>query len=231
MKEKPSPQKFSTKTADAKRIAKKAARTAPVSESVVSLSISADYCQFIEDLKTRITAARVTAARKVNQELVLLYWDIGRGILEKQQKLGWGESVVEIVASDLQRAFPNMTGFSARNVWYMRRLYEVFSDSEFVELAGKRTSQLSSRQIRPQPVAELTGSDKRRQIIVKKAAAKKTLILQQPAAELETFTILQLLAAEIPRGHHMLMLDKLSEPAARLWYLQKRDKLRPQEHS
>ncbi len=96
---------------------------------------------------------------------------------------------------------------------------EVFSDSEFVELAGKRTSQLSARQIRPQPVAELTESDKRRQIIVKKAAAKKTLILQQPAAELETFTILQQLAAEIPWGHHMLMLDKLSVPAARLWYL------------
>ena len=112
-----------------------------------------------------------------------------------------------------------MTGFSARNVWYMRRLYEVFSDSEFVELAGKRTSQLSARQIRPQPVAELTESDKRRQIIVKKAATKKTLILQQPAAELETFTILQQLAAEIPWGHHMLMLDKLTVPAARLWYL------------
>ncbi len=98
---------------------------------------------------------------------------IGRGIIENQQTLGWGESVVEIVASDLQRAFPNMTGFSARNVWYMRRLYEVFSDSEFVELAGKRTSQLSARQIRPQPVAELTESDKLRQIIVKKAPAKK----------------------------------------------------------
>jgi len=62
-------------------------------------------------------------------------------------------------------------------------------------------------------------SDKRRQIIVKQAAADKTPILQQPAAELETFTNLQQLAAEIPWGHHMLMLDKLSVPAARLWYL------------
>ncbi len=193
MKKKPSPRKLSTKkTAAAKRIAKKPPRNAAAaaSESVASVSISDDYRQFIEDLKTRITAARVTAARKVNQELVLLYWDIGRGIIEKQQTLGWGESVVEIVASDLQRAFPNMTGFSARNVWYMRRLYEAYSAPEFVQLTGKKSPHLSARQI-----------------------------LQQPAAEMETLTILQQLAAEIPWGHHMLMLDKLSAPAARLWYL------------
>jgi hypothetical protein len=70
-----------------------------------------DYRRFIEDLKSRVSAARVSAARHVNRDLILLYWDIGRGIVEKQQILGWGESVVEIVAADLRRAFPGARRF------------------------------------------------------------------------------------------------------------------------
>jgi hypothetical protein len=71
-----------------------------------ALAVGPDYRQFIEALKARVVNARVTAARRVNQELILLYWDIGRAIVEKQQTLGWGESVVEQVAKDLQAAFP-----------------------------------------------------------------------------------------------------------------------------
>ena len=65
-----------------------------------------EYRQFIADLKARVTAARISAARAVNRDLILLYWDIGRGIVEKQRTLGWGEAVVEMVSADLQRAFP-----------------------------------------------------------------------------------------------------------------------------
>jgi hypothetical protein len=65
---------------------------------------SPEYRWFIEDLKTRVVSACISAARAVNRDLILLYWDIGRGIVEKQQTLGWGESVVEMVAADLQRA-------------------------------------------------------------------------------------------------------------------------------
>lgn len=55
-----------------------------------SLAITADYRKFIEDLKARVATARVSSARKINHELILLYWDIGRAIVEKQQVLGWG---------------------------------------------------------------------------------------------------------------------------------------------
>ena len=58
-----------------------------------------EYRQFIEDLKARVTAARISAARSVNRDLILLYWDIGRAIVEKQQILGWGESVVDRVSA------------------------------------------------------------------------------------------------------------------------------------
>jgi hypothetical protein len=60
--------------------------------------------------------------RVPNQNLILLYWDIGRGIVEKQEALGWGESVVELLSRDLQKAFPGLTD-SLQNLWRMRQFY------------------------------------------------------------------------------------------------------------
>ena len=62
-----------------------------------------------------------------HHEAILLYWDIGRGIVEKQKAHGWGDSVVEMVAADLRRAFPGMRGFSANNLWLMRQFYSEYS--------------------------------------------------------------------------------------------------------
>ena len=89
---------------------------------------SSEYQRFIEGLMTRVVSARISAARAVNSDLILLYWDIGCGIVEKQQELGWGESVVEMVAADLQRAFPATTGFSPHNLRDMKRLYLTYAD-------------------------------------------------------------------------------------------------------
>ena len=99
--------------------------------------ITSEYAAFIGQLKARIQSARVSAARSVNRDLVLLYWDIGRAIVEKQQTLGWGDAVVEMVAADLRRAFPQMTGFSPRNVWDMRRLYASYTAAEFLAQAAR----------------------------------------------------------------------------------------------
>ena len=157
------------------------------------LTISADYRQFIEELKTRVATARLSAARRINHEMILLYWDIGRGIVEKQQALGWGESVVEMVSADLQRAFPSMSGFSPRNLWYMRRLYEAYSAPGFLAQAVRETTLREANPILPQPVAELETDD--------------------------ACQFLPQLVAEIPWGHHRFILDKLTDPAARFWYL------------
>ena len=68
----------------------------------------------------------------MNRELVLLYWDIGRGIVEKQQTAGWGESVVERLAADLRAEFPDMRGFSLANLWRMKQFYLAHSSPEFL---------------------------------------------------------------------------------------------------
>ena len=94
---------------------------------------SADYAAWLGGLKSRIRSARLSAARAVNRELILLYWDIGRGIMEKQEDLGWGKSVVEQLSLDLRSEFPGMKGFSANNLWLMRQFYSEYSSPAFLE--------------------------------------------------------------------------------------------------
>jgi hypothetical protein len=65
--------------------------------------------------------------------LILLYWDIGHAIVEKQQTARWGDSVVEQLAADLRAEFPHIRGFSANNLWLMRQLYSEYACQEFLE--------------------------------------------------------------------------------------------------
>ena len=96
-----------------------------------------DYAAFVTALKARILDARTSAARAVNRDLVLLYWDIGRGITEKQQKAGWGDAVVERLSSDLRAEFADMSGFSAANLWRMKQLYLTYNSPEFLAQAAR----------------------------------------------------------------------------------------------
>ncbi|MEI6337463.1 MAG: DUF1016 N-terminal domain-containing protein [Verrucomicrobiota bacterium] len=103
--------------------------------SDATLLVSPEYRDFIAALKSRVQAAQISAARAVNSEIILLYWDIGQGIVERQRALGWGESVVELVAADLRREFRGATGFSAQNVWRMRQFYVLHTQSDFLSQA------------------------------------------------------------------------------------------------
>ena len=98
--------------------------------------LSADYLSFVEAIKERVRTAQIRASLSVNQELVLLYWRIGKDILNRQERLGWGAKVVVQVAKDLRRAFPEMKGFSSRNLKYMRAFAEAWPDEEFVQQAA-----------------------------------------------------------------------------------------------
>ncbi|MBE7495153.1 MAG: DUF1016 domain-containing protein [Verrucomicrobiaceae bacterium] len=165
-----------------------------------TLALTSDYKQFVTDLKSRIASARLSAGRHVNRELVLLYWDIGQGIVERQKTLGWGESVVELVAADLKHAFPDMQGFSPQNVWRMRQLFLDHSSDEFLSQAVRELPKTNKHQFLRQPVAD-SPSD---------SGNRKSEVLSQAVREL---------VAAVPWGHHANVLAKLTAPAARLWYL------------
>ena len=121
------------------------------------------YSEWLSELKVKIHNAQQRATLAVNHELILLYWQIGRDILNRQAEQGWGAKVIERLAHDLHNSFPNMKGFSSRNLKYMRSFADTWTDLEFVQQA----------------------------------------------------------VAQLPWGHNLVLLDKLSTQEARLWYAKK----------
>jgi predicted nuclease of restriction endonuclease-like (RecB) superfamily len=87
------------------------------------------YPALLLEIKGRIQQAQYEALKSVNKELIALYWDIGQMIAERQKASGWGKSVVEKLARDLQNEFPGMKGFSVQNLWYMRQLYMTYAEN------------------------------------------------------------------------------------------------------
>lgn len=100
------------------------------------LLIPDDYPELLEQLKDRIRTAQVRAALSVNRELVVLYWQIGREILTRQQQSGWGSKVIDRLSKDLRREFPGTKGFSTRNLKYMRAFAEAWPEEPIVQQAA-----------------------------------------------------------------------------------------------
>lgn len=105
----------------------------PVTRATGEVTEPAGYANWLADIKARVVAARQRAALAANAELIRLYWQIGRDILERQARQGWGSKVIERLARDLRLAFPEMKGFSVRNLMYMRAFGEAWPDAEIVQ--------------------------------------------------------------------------------------------------
>lgn len=146
--------------------------------------LPANYPELLEDLKSRIRTAQIKAALSVNRELIQLYWSIGESIVQRQDDEGWGKAVVERLSGDLRSEFPDITGFSAANIWRMRAFYLAWTE-----------------EILAQPVQESEGSSE----------------LAQAVRDLDGRT-LPPPVADMPWGHNIVLLQKLKDPAQRLWY-------------
>ncbi len=115
--------------------------------------LPASYPSMLEDIKSRIHAAQIKAALSVNRELIELYWDIGKLITARQKKEGWGKSVVERLSADLRNEFPQIAGFSSRNIWRMRSLY--LSWTEGIQKLTQAVAEFDGENL-PLPVAEIS---------------------------------------------------------------------------
>jgi len=89
-----------------------------------------DYPRLLAEIKPRVRSAQYEALKAVNTELVGLYWDIGRMIVERQAGETWGRGIVQQLAGDLQREFPGVSGFSASNLWRMKGFFEAYRGLE-----------------------------------------------------------------------------------------------------
>ena len=167
--------------------------------------IAPDYTSFLTEVKDRIQSARLQAGRAVNRELVMLYWDIGRGIVEKQRTAGWGEAVVERLAADLRAEFPEMRGFSADNVWRMGQFYADHTNPAFLEQAVQEMKRGKGTGFLEQAVPESGGGP-------------GNSILEQPVPEILSQAVRESVSL-VPWGHHVELMKKVKDPAARIYYL------------
>ena len=166
------------------------------------------YRQWLVALKEDISNSKLQAVLQVNQHMLLLYWYLGKQIIQKVDVEGWGAKVILQLAKDLQKPFPDMQGFSARNLRYMRQFANAYPDL------------LIGQQAAAQLQAEKKNPGKRGNRALQ---PHKTTIGQQAAARFNNkqWFLSNPSLVSIPWGHHMYLLDKIADKEARLWYIQK----------
>ena len=164
-----------------------------------ALPLPADYGDWLNSLKSSIQGARQRALLSANAEQIQLYHDIGREILERQSRQGWGAKVIEQLSSDLRAAFPDMKGLSSRNLKYMKYFAEHCPSRHFV--------QQSAAQLPPLSIGQQSA-----------AQFPQPPIGQQSADQLPAAPIRPTLSDELPWFHIVTLLTKLDDPALREWY-------------
>ncbi|HEX2770340.1 MAG TPA: PDDEXK nuclease domain-containing protein, partial [Geobacteraceae bacterium] len=151
------------------------------------------YADLLGDIKIRIRQAQVQATLSVNAEMILMYWDIGRLITERQQREGWGAGVLRRLAADLKSELTEVKGFSERNIKLMTQFWREYPDLMTI---GQR------------PVAQLR--------VEKTEPVKAPLTMAQtsPAASLQRLVTL------IGWAHNILLIQTVKDLKTRLWYMQ-----------
>jgi len=144
------------------------------------------YGNLLSAIKARIRQAQVKATLSANSEMILMYWDIGRMIQERQDHEGWGSAVIPRLARDIRNELPEEKGFSERNIKRMLRFYR-----EYPNILP----------IMPQAVAQLQQAENKD--VLKVPQAMDQLPVNEHSA------ILQRLAAQIPWGHNILLKDRI----------------------
>ncbi len=128
-------------------------KSAVVQQAAARLkNIPSGYPRFFANIKERIAQARVRASLSVNRELIELYWYIGKMIVERQEREGWGKAIVEKLAIDLNSEYPDMQGFSSGNIWRMRAFYIAYTEQ--VPILAQPARELDGKNL-PQAVAEI----------------------------------------------------------------------------
>lgn len=103
------------------------------------------YLRWLDELKSKIRVSQLKAAVKVNTELILVYWHLGKGLVQKQQDAQWGDALIEQLSKDLASTFPEMKGFSRTNLFYIKKWYLFYNQEAKLipQLVGQFASSIS----------------------------------------------------------------------------------------
>jgi predicted nuclease of restriction endonuclease-like (RecB) superfamily len=177
------------------------------------------YNQWLVELKKNINQSRLKTALQVNSNMLIEYWYIGKQIIQKAEVEGWGAKIIERLAVDLQKEFPEAKGYSVRNLLYMKQFAAVYPDLLITQQAA---ALIGNNTIVQQPVAQL---QKNKKLITQQPVAliENNTIGQQPVAQFgDTIYLLTNPAlVNIPWGHHVTLMDKINNTSERLWYINK----------
>ena len=160
------------------------------------IHINKDYATWIGELKLRIRQSQIKAAVKVNTELLQLYWQLGSDIVEKQKNTKWGDGFLKQLSQDLSAEFPEMKGFSLRNIERIRKWYIAYKD--VFPIATQLVPQLEDSSKTAQPVSQSQTKD-----------------VSQVATELIRQDFFS-----IPWGHHILIMQRCKDMNMALFYIQ-----------
>jgi predicted nuclease of restriction endonuclease-like (RecB) superfamily len=190
------------------------------------------YRSWLAELKNSIQQSKLHTALQVNSNMLILYWYIGRQIDEKIRKESWGQKVIEQLSADLQKSFPDLKGFSSRNLLYMQQFSAAYPGLLILQQPAAKLKSNGKKSITQQPAAQL-GKIKRNtsNVITQQPVAQlgkikrntSNVITQQPVAQLEQYCLNNPHShiASIPWGHHTLLMDKVAPLEERVWYIQK----------
>ena len=189
------------------------------------------YKDLLIEVKSRIKEAQVKTVSAANSQLLLLYWQLGNYILINQKAKGWGAKIIDLLAADLKKEFPQIKGLSARNLKYMRKFAEQYNVA-VLDVFTSFEKQLKPATAFSQPiVAELLSANKDQLIIVQqpaalitqqpvaKSAKAKKSIVQQVAAQLQEEVFLGSIIARISWSHHLVLMDKEPHLGKCFWYM------------
>lgn len=168
--------------------------------------LDSEYLQWLSDLKDRYHKAQIKAAVRVNSEQLLFNWNLGRDLVVRKAEEHWGKGVVEQVSLDLQAEFPDVKGFSARNLWNMRKWYSFYAlDSSFPEMVKDIEDRFAPDSVRMQ------------QLVPGSIDVEVKRKLQQAVAE----TGFPSVFAFVPWGHHVEIVNKCKTVDEALFYVAK----------
>ncbi|MCL2326994.1 MAG: PDDEXK nuclease domain-containing protein [Bacteroidetes bacterium] len=171
-----------------------------------------EYRNWLINLKQQIKTGQIKAALSVNSQMIMLYWDLGRQIVEKQENAQWGSGFIEQLSKDLREEFPEMTGFSRTNLFRMKRFYQFYApivqENELIPQVG---GQLKI----PQVVGQLEMTDK--QIVAQVVGQLQVAFSQQNTNSEQV--VRQLLS--IPWGQNVCIFENTKNIKEALFYINK----------
>ncbi len=167
-----------------------------------------DYKALLAEVKSKVRSAQLKAVMAANSQMLLLYWQMGHYILQNQQVEGWGAKIINKLSIDLKKEFPQLKGFSSRNLLYMKQFAEAYPISVLQQFIRLERELKGMKFISQQAIVKLLdiGND-------------QDVIAQQVAAQLQEEHFLQSIVSRVSWSHHMVLSDKIQNQGERFWYM------------